>query len=195
MPDKKLKTISKGLQSVNDALRQITFVASSEAVDRYGDIVRIAGVDTANYAKNPVVLAFHDSTAMPVGKAVAITKTVNPAQLLITVQFCTPEENPDGDKIYRLYKGGYMSAVSVGFIPLDVAPRTDENGRVCGWEYLTSELLELSAVPVPANPEALSKGFDFTKMFEPDANVQDLLKQLFAPKRTLEQFLTELGVA
>lgn len=190
---KKIKSFSKGLQSVNDALRQITFVASSETVDRYGDTMRIAGIDTTNYEKNPVVLAFHDSGSLPVGKAVAIQKTANPPQLLITVQFATADENPEADKVYRCYKSGILSAVSIGFMPGETELRTDENGRVCGMDFLTSELLELSCVPVPANPEALAKSAPDAKS-ETDAAVESFLLRLVedSEEEQLAKFIQQL---
>jgi phage head maturation protease len=55
-------------------------------------------------------------------------------------------------------------AVSVGFMPLEQPNAIkDLEGRTTGWEFTSQELLELSAVSLPANPEALarmvSKGF------------------------------------
>nr|WP_282599866.1 HK97 family phage prohead protease [Paenibacillus dendritiformis] len=54
------------------------------------------------------------------------------------------------DTVYELYKGGFMKATSVGFPVKEFEPR--QGG---GTLYKKQELLELSAVPVPANPEAL----------------------------------------
>jgi len=53
--------------------------------------------------------------------------------------------------LYQMYKGGFMSAVSVGFMP-DERVWSEEQG---GIRFLSQEMLEFSAVPVPANPEAL----------------------------------------
>ena len=54
-----------------------------------------------------------------------------------------------------------MNAVSVGFIPLEVEDRDDDKdkkgkkAKQPRRRYIRQELLELSAAPVPANPEAL----------------------------------------
>jgi len=144
--------------TLNEKARTITVTASTETVDRYGDIVRIAGINCENYMKNPVVLWAHDANLLPIGKAVDIQKTggANP-QLLITIQFATAAENPEAEKVFQSYKGGYLNAVSIGFLPKQYEMRI-EDGLVCGLDFLASELLELSCVPVPANPEALAKG-------------------------------------
>src|SRR6266567_3463521 len=144
--------------TLNEKARTITVTASTETVDRYGDIVRIAGINCENYMKNPVVLWAHDANLLPIGKAVDIQKTggANP-QLLITIQFAKAEENPEAEKVFQSYKGGYLNAVSIGFLPKSYEIRI-EDGRPCGMDFIASELLELSCVPVPANPEALAKG-------------------------------------
>jgi len=62
--------------------------------------------------------------------------------------------------IFKLCKGGFLSATSVGFIPLESVPgkRNGQGMLLPGEAYRTFtrvELLELSIVPVPSNPEAL----------------------------------------
>ncbi len=78
------------------------------------------------------------------------------------IQFAT-EVNPVAWIAYGLYKGGFLNAVSVGFIPLRC-----EDGGGSGTNaqsapaprrrYLEQELLEVSAVAIPANPDALALG-------------------------------------
>jgi hypothetical protein len=66
-------------------------------------------------------------------------------------------------------KGGFLSAVSVGFAPVKYA-FSDEPGRSFGIDFLQQELLEFSVCPVPANPEALiearSAGIDIAPIRE-----------------------------
>jgi len=57
---------------------------------------------------------------------------------------------------YGLYKGGFLSAVSVGFIPLQWENGTKEAGY--RRKYTEQELVEVSAVSIPANPNALALG-------------------------------------
>jgi hypothetical protein len=89
-------------------------------------------------------------------------------------------ENPIAKITYGLYKGGFLSAVSVGFIP-----KKWENGsQEVGYrrKYMEQELLEVSAVGIPANPNALKLGFEAGAIEKSD------LKEMFA---LLKNFCTE----
>lgn len=153
-----LKALPAQLRAVNDMQRTITFVASSEATDRYGDIVRVAGWNLSNYVKNPVFLWGHRSGDPAIGRTVQITKEVSPPALVQSVRFAGPDVYPFADTIYKLYSGGYLRAVSVGFMPTESQPIiNEESGDMTGEEFTAQELFELSAVCVPANPEALAR--------------------------------------
>jgi hypothetical protein len=57
-----------------------------------------------------------------------------------------------------LYRSGYQRGVSVGFKPLQYEERRHEKtGAFLGIRFLEQELLETSAVPVPANANALRR--------------------------------------
>ena len=57
-----------------------------------------------------------------------------------------------------LYQAGFQWGVSVGFKPLKFEERRDERtGAILGVRFLQQELLEVSAVPVPANRNALRR--------------------------------------
>jgi HK97 family phage prohead protease len=133
--------------------RTLEFVGSTGHVDRYGDVIEVEGWDLKNYKKNPVFLWAHDYRQPPVGKAVKVEKTDK--GLLFRVKFPTPEEYPFADTVYKLYLGGYLRATSVGFQDLEREPINDKEGKQSGWRFKKQELYELSAVPVPANPQAL----------------------------------------
>lgn len=133
--------------------RTLEFVGSTGHVDRYGDVIEVEGWDLKNYQKNPVFLWAHDYRQPPVGKALKVEK--NDKGLLFRIQFPTAEEYPFADTIYKLYLGGYLRATSVGFQDLEREPINDKEGKQIGWRFKKQELYELSAVPVPANPQAL----------------------------------------
>ena len=60
-----------------------------------------------------------------------------------------------------LYRTGYQKGVSVGFKPLRYEERRDEKtGAFLGIRFLEQELLETSAVPVPANRNVLRRALD-----------------------------------
>ena len=128
----------------------LLFIGSDETVDRSGDIVKVDGWDLVNYKKNPVFLWAHDSRQMPIGKAVKVW--VEDGKLKFKIKFAV-DEYPFAKLAYDMYKGGYLNATSVGFMIKDWKFE-DEN-----FVSLSQELFELSAVPVPANPNALRLGF------------------------------------
>jgi HK97 family phage prohead protease len=144
-----------------------TIIASTNAVDRQGDVVDQSGWDLTNFKKNPVLLWAHDYSALPIGKVVSAQ--VIKGQLIADFIFATADANPMAQQVKRLYEEGIVNASSVGFIPLE------RQGNV----ITRSELLELSLVPVPANQEALrravEKGFDadFIKTIEAKMEVID----------------------
>jgi HK97 family phage prohead protease len=148
------KDIDFDIKAVGDPEeRTLEFMGSTADVDRYGDVIELAGWDLQNYQKNPVFLWAHDYKQPPVGKAVNVGATDR--GLLFHVKFPTAEEYPFADTVYKLYLGGYLRATSVGFRDLDREPITDKEGKQTGFRYKKQELYELSAVPIPANPNAL----------------------------------------
>lgn len=134
----------------------IRFVASTEAVDRYGDIVRADGWKLDNYRKNPVVLFGHAHNT-PVGLAQEVE--VRGKALHAGIKLAEEGSGQVVDYVRALVAQGILRAVSVSFLPLKWNERFDEapNGRkqFVGYEYTEQELLEISIVSVPANQEAL----------------------------------------
>ena len=135
------------IEETNEENRTITFVLSTENVDRDGDVIRADGWILDNYLKNPVVLFAHKYDELPVARAEKVW--VEDGKLKATARFATEKENSLAENVYQLYKNGYMNAVSVGFIPVEYEEKEE------GYEFTKQELLEFSCVPVPANPEAL----------------------------------------
>lgn len=124
----------------------IRAVFSTSDQDRHGDVV-VQSWDLNAYKSNPVILNSHsqgDATEV-IGKAVDIRVENN--QLQGEIEFAV-KENPKAKVIHDLYKGGFLRAFSVGF----VVKGMNEQGFITD-----SELLEISAVSVPANQFALAK--------------------------------------
>lgn len=157
---KQFKPVRTRIRSLNEKERTIEFVASTETVDRYGDVIRVAGWDTRAYEQNPVFLWAHESDKPPIGKCVGIEKDVESGELVQKIQFADRDTYPFADTAFKLYKGGFLNAVSVGFMAKEVKPRYEESEdgpEFVGYEFVEQELMELSAVPVPANPDALAR--------------------------------------
>ena len=134
----------------------MTFVISSEEVDRHGDVVSAAGWQLAAYRQNPVFLWAHDYTRPVIGRAAAVWP--EPGLLLARMEFAPTDFAAE---VAALYRNGYQQGVSVGFKPLHYAERRQEStGAFLGIRFLEQELLEVSAVPVPANRQALRRAME-----------------------------------
>jgi HK97 family phage prohead protease len=131
----------------------IDFRSSDQTLDRYQEVITVKGWRLENYRKNPIVQNAHSycSLADTIGKSL-ITE-VRGDYLFQRIQFAV-DENPMAKVAYGLYKGGFLNAVSVGFIPLRWENGSEEKGY--RRKYLEQELLEVSAVSIPANPNALT---------------------------------------
>lgn len=150
---KLLSDIQFASDSALDAKRQIRVIAASGKADRVGDIVKIDGIETQNYMKNPVILWAHDHYALPVGKAVEVSN--DKGKLSMTIQFATAEEYAFADTVYKLVKGGYLNGVSIGARVKSAEWLKDDEGNIIGRKFTSLELLELSVVPIPADSKAL----------------------------------------
>ena len=152
-----------------------TVIASTPTPDRYDDIVAggdewIIGDETGGYMANPVVQFGHDYTKPPVGKTTKLT-TDKDGNLIATIKWDDSPTNPLGQTVAAQFRDGFMSAVSVGFqpthsIPRNKLPKDHPHYGEKGMQFTGNNLLEISAVPVPANGEALalrSMGVDKAK--------------------------------
>jgi HK97 family phage prohead protease len=130
----------------------LDFISSDETLDRYGEVIAPEGWDLRHYRKNPVFQNAHNygDVIHTIGRAI-ITE-VRDGRLFQRIEFAT-EANPVAKIAHALYKGGFLNAVSVGFLPVE----WEEGTAKTPWRrrYLRQELLEVSAVGVPANPNAL----------------------------------------
>lgn len=121
-------------------------VASTKDEDRDREIILPTAFSNlkAYLKNNPVILFGHNHYNPPIAKAVSGKITDN--ALVLDIVFA---ETEFGKEIKYLFDEGFMNSFSVGFIPKswDV---DSENRRV----FTDVELLEVSAVPVPANAAA-----------------------------------------
>lgn len=117
-------------------------VFSTANIDRHGDIVFQNWVLTA-FQSNPVYLDSHNYGGIEhiLGRIEGIK-----ADKLLEGDIVYALDNPKGLLAYNLTQKGFLNTSSVGFIPLEF----DKDGNI-----LKSELLEISAVSVPANADAL----------------------------------------
>ena len=158
--------------------RVVEFIATKEVVDRDGDIVKVSGLNVKNYKKNPVILLNHDRRGLPVGKAVRVVKSGG--ELKVKIKFADPEEYSVADTVYKLVKGGYINAVSMGLMPdwETMEYKEDKKTKKRIRTINKADILEISIVTVPANQEALVTGKSLQKALE-DKVIDELeLKEL-----------------
>jgi HK97 family phage prohead protease len=137
------------IKSIDEKEFTLTAAISTNAVDRMGEVLDPKGLDMKNYQKNPVVLWAHDYSQPPIGKAMWVRRDGD--TVVSKVKFAN---TPFAQEIFELYKGGFMKAFSVGFVPKDYVE--GDGKKTPRTTYTKWELLEYSAVPVPANPEAVA---------------------------------------
>lgn len=155
--DKKRKVVACEIREVDDESRSFLAVASTEDLDRDNDRIMADGWDLENFVKNPVVPWSHRYGEPPVAQATEVY--VENGKLMFRPKFATKETYDFADTIFRLYKGGFLRSFSVGFMPkrYEVVDRDEKGqGKGRGYDFLEQELWEISAVTVPANPNALA---------------------------------------
>jgi HK97 family phage prohead protease len=156
--DKIRASFDTAVKAGDAAARELIFTISTASVDRMGDTIAIDGWQLDAYRKNPVVLWAHDSGMHPMARAPSIW--TESAKLMARTMFVPAEMpfiGPMAECTYQMYLQGFLSATSVGFMPLKYA-FTDDPQRRYGIDFLEQELFEFSCVPVPANAEALVEG-------------------------------------
>lgn len=148
-------------------------IATTETVDRDGEMIKSDGWETENFIKNPVMLDCHKYFEMPVGACTELTKLEDGSYRAKGVFARTQK----AQEIRSLYEDGILRTVSVGFIP------KERNGNI----ITKAELLEISFVPIPANPDAMAiakmnKVFGITTDATPAIEAKPIEeKQLTAP--------------
>lgn len=146
-----VKDLTGGITVRDD--RTVSFVITNNTVDRSGDRVFPQGVDFTNYRANPVVLWGHDADSFPIGKCLG-DPVLRDGSWVATVEFVPfdcPVVGPVSEAAYKLLKDGYLSAVSIGFRPMEYVFNDSD-----GIDYQMIELLEFSVVTIPCNPTALA---------------------------------------
>lgn len=152
-------------------------VASTATIDRMGESITQEGWEIDNYKKNGAPLLWaHNDREILIGNAknIRVDKSMGDPALVFEPDF--HDKTDTAKAIGELFAEGRMKTFSVGFMPLEM------DGNV----YLSQELLEISAVNVPANPEAMmlayrsmrSKGIS-QKVAEDISGVREAFKTLF----------------
>lgn len=123
--------------------RRISGIASTPAVDRQGDVLDPAGATF----KLPFPLLMGHDHAAPIGEVIDARTT--PQGIWVVAQIAPEGTSARIDEAWRLIRAGLIKGLSVGFIGKDWETMSNGGRRFTEWE-----VIELSAVTVPANAEA-----------------------------------------
>lgn len=131
-------------------------IGSSGIIDRDGDIIDQDGWVLDNFANNAPLLWAHNIREVrpPIGivEKVWFEGEGKSKKLMFSPRFDLDDEF--ARLIYSKYKKGHLNAFSVGFIPIEKE----------GIRFTKQELIEISSVPVPANPDAIVQIKDLGSM-------------------------------
>ncbi len=142
-----------------------TFIASTSDPDRHGTVLNQKGWKLKNFNANPIIGYQHnlygDMCNAPdpddvIGKGRAY---IEDAELLVDVVF--DSENEKAQTIKSKVQRGFLRTTSVGFIELGEGhkgnDKKDEDPNL--YYFKGQELLEISIVNIPSNPNAKKKSF------------------------------------
>lgn len=175
------------VRKVSEEDRTIEFVASDNSVDSYGTVLPVDKWILDRYAKNGVIGYQHEVYGGDVlrgsdpddviGKGTAF---VEDDKLVVRVTFEPADLNEKADKIYRKVLFGSLNGVSVGFAPIGEghwgSERKGEDPEV--YYYAGQELLEVSIVNIPSNPNALRRSIDSEKANLPEKPVEEVAEEV-----------------
>jgi HK97 family phage prohead protease len=157
----------------------LDFVSSDETLDRYSEIISASGWRLDTYRRNPVFQNSHQYGDIIFTLGRALTTEIHDSKLIQRIQFAV-DANPMARIAYNLYRGKFLHAVSVGFSPVRWENGTEQTAF--RRKYTEQELLEVSAVAIPANPNALTLAYKSGAVQKSDLQETiDLFRQTIAP--------------
>ena len=170
------------------------YVASDETIDSYREVIRADGWRFSMFKKNAPFVDSHDYSSVTKLLGQVVDFQVRGRQLVETVQWAKDvAENTLAQLGWRMTEAGFLKAVSVGFWPVswttkgesDFAAQSKELGLKPDAEvhriYTQQEQIELSAVIIGANPNALAKAYKAGVLSDTDL---DTISQETAKRET-----------
>lgn len=156
MMDYRYKIIRAETQVLGKGLVEAT--VSSEAKDRDGDIIRVGGWDLTSFLTYPVLISSHNYGSLKSIIGHWESMEVKGKKLVGTAQYYVGQGNEEADWGFHLAEMS-RAAYSVGFKP-DMSKAKEMDGDdpwFSSYEFNGQELLEVSQVTIPSNPEALQR--------------------------------------
>lgn len=181
---------SAARKAPNGADYHVKIKASTETIARDGGIVPMRAWERGglkNFSANPVILAYH-SHRDPIG--ISVHTELDGGNMIQHWLF--HEQSETSKMMKKLYEQGFMRAASVGFLVhefkfVDELSEDEleslykQYGKAAlsdvYWIAEKAELLETSAVPVPADPNALQFSHAARNAEAHGIDVSDLLRR------------------
>lgn len=161
-PDRLTRLFKGEVDDVSKSKRTITSIITTDAIDRYKEVIVARGLKLDNYQANPVVLWGHNTDNV-IGKNLGLArKTKGDRQVIIAKTWFAKTDF--ASEIFELYADEILNGWSIGCKFIDhksYGPPTEDEIKArpelkdCHCVYRKLELIEYSAVSIPANPEAL----------------------------------------
>jgi len=167
---------------------ELDFQISDNSLNRLGFRIFTQGIRIESFERNPVALYDHNGTIMSIGKWKNLAK--NGDKFNGTCQF--DEEDEFAMKLYKKYKNGYMSGVSVSVDPL--VESEDPADMLAGQELPTvkeSELLEISLCNVPGNRNSVKLIHEGKPVQLSVIQKTQQIKKMGKDEKTVEQLTNE----
>lgn len=143
--------------SIDEKNFTATFVMSTSAIDRHGDIVDQDSWDLKDFIENPYFALQHKSDEFPIGRWLSVTLENDPniigAKRLIGIAKFSVDIDENAKRAWDHVVAGNMNMVSVGFIP----HRVDYDEEKDAFVLFDCELVECSLVGIGSNRQALVK--------------------------------------
>lgn len=172
---KTIRTLTPEVRIIDRAKGTVDYVASDPTLDSYSEIIDPRGWRFSRFEKNSPFVDSHDYYCIDKLLGRVTDFRIEGKALVERVQWAIDvPENALAQLGWKMTLGGYLRAVSVGFVPVryvskwrhtpaEMADAVKELGldaataaQVC-CIYLEQEQLELSACIIGANPNALAK--------------------------------------
>lgn len=146
------KTRFFNIKSIDNAAKTATAYVSTRQWDRMREKFAKGAWDLTNFRNNPVVLWAHNSQTLPIAKALQVEE--DDFGLLAKMEF--DQEQVFAMQVFSMFSRGFLNTFSVGFWPKEYQMEPmDDDPEKKGVVWTKAELLEFSAVPIPANPGAV----------------------------------------
>ena len=123
-----------------------SMTVSTSIPDRDNDRVLPQGGDFQHFLRNPVLCWGHSHSDLPIGTVTQLASDATGVRM----QWKWLHNDAFADRVRNAYEQGVVRAASIGFIP-----QRSVRNEYGGEDHREWELIEISLVSVPANPQAV----------------------------------------